>query len=450
MHGEPLESAAEARLEALVKLDRGVDVAKADLELRGAGDLGGTRQSGLEEELLYLDPASPPTWLARVDGDARAIFAADPELARAGAPRPTHRRAPAVGRDLRARGGGMNVAEPRDERALDRWSFDALWVRAGVVLAAWFVLLVAENLAVAIAFRTEFAGSWETRATRRLVVPIALGALLPASFAIAGVARVAERRRSVVAALAAASGGLTAWGVSSGRHMASLAVRAPFVAVVAATAAGFTWWAIAASRAGIAREAGRRRARGCGRECGSRGAPTSGSCRASTPPFTSPSLRSRSASGALIALALRPGPGDRTRAPAAVALLALAFGGLALSYAPTAARLVASSDNLRIILVEHAPLEGRAVSLASLLAPAPSDFAPDTSISPPGELPRALDWTGRDVVLLTIDALRADHVSAYGYPRRRRRASTRWRGAGPVSTPRTARPRTRPIRSLRS
>jgi ATP-dependent DNA helicase RecG len=86
VHGEPLESAAEARLKTLAKLDRGVDVAKADLELRGAGDLGGTRQSGLEEGLLYLDPASPPPWLARVEGDARAIFAADPELTR-----PEHR-----------------------------------------------------------------------------------------------------------------------------------------------------------------------------------------------------------------------------------------------------------------------------------------------------------------------------------------------------------------------
>ncbi len=82
VHGEPLDPRAAARLEALVRLDRGVDVARADLELRGAGDLGGTRQSGIEEELLYLDPVSPPPWLARIDADARAIFAKDPSLAR--------------------------------------------------------------------------------------------------------------------------------------------------------------------------------------------------------------------------------------------------------------------------------------------------------------------------------------------------------------------------------
>jgi ATP-dependent DNA helicase RecG len=82
VHGEPLDPRAAARLQALATLDRGVDVARADLALRGAGDLGGTRQSGIEEELIYLDPASPPAWLARIDADARAIFARDPLLAR--------------------------------------------------------------------------------------------------------------------------------------------------------------------------------------------------------------------------------------------------------------------------------------------------------------------------------------------------------------------------------
>jgi arylsulfatase A-like enzyme len=33
------------------------------------------------------------------------------------------------------------------------------------------------------------------------------------------------------------------------------------------------------------------------------------------------------------------------------------------------------------------------------------------------EIPRTLDWTGHDVLLVSVDALRADHVSAYGYGR---------------------------------
>jgi ATP-dependent DNA helicase RecG len=80
VHAERLDDRARARLEAIARLDRGIDVARADLELRGAGDLGGTRQSGVEEELLYLDPNEPPAWLARIEDDARALLARDPRL----------------------------------------------------------------------------------------------------------------------------------------------------------------------------------------------------------------------------------------------------------------------------------------------------------------------------------------------------------------------------------
>ena len=80
LHG-PIEPLAERRLDALRTLSTGTEIARADLELRGAGDLGGTRQSGVEEELVYLDAGSSPDWLARVEGDARKLFADDPNLA---------------------------------------------------------------------------------------------------------------------------------------------------------------------------------------------------------------------------------------------------------------------------------------------------------------------------------------------------------------------------------
>ena len=83
LHGEPLEGYAKARLEALVSLATGEEVARADLALRGAGDLGGTRQHGAEDELLYLASDATYPWLARIEGDARAIKQTDPELAHA-------------------------------------------------------------------------------------------------------------------------------------------------------------------------------------------------------------------------------------------------------------------------------------------------------------------------------------------------------------------------------
>ncbi|MBX3192095.1 MAG: DEAD/DEAH box helicase [Labilithrix sp.] len=80
LHAEPLEGAARRRLHALTELSSGEDVARADLELRGAGDLGGTRQHGDEEELLYLARGASHPWLSRVESDAREIAARDPDL----------------------------------------------------------------------------------------------------------------------------------------------------------------------------------------------------------------------------------------------------------------------------------------------------------------------------------------------------------------------------------
>jgi len=83
LHGE-LDDLARRRLEAVRDLRDGASIARADLALRGAGDLGGTRQSGAEEELRFLDPASPPPWLERIEGDVRDLapnLAAHPALA---------------------------------------------------------------------------------------------------------------------------------------------------------------------------------------------------------------------------------------------------------------------------------------------------------------------------------------------------------------------------------
>jgi ATP-dependent DNA helicase RecG len=79
LHG-PVDPLAARRLEAVRTLSSGEEIARADLSLRGAGDLGGTRQSGPEEELFYLDPSRPPAWLESLEDDARRIHSADPSL----------------------------------------------------------------------------------------------------------------------------------------------------------------------------------------------------------------------------------------------------------------------------------------------------------------------------------------------------------------------------------
>src|SRR5207244_2917946 len=103
---------------------------------------------------------------------------------------------------------------------------------------------------------------------------------------------------------------------------------------------------------------------------------------------------------------------------------ALALAVACIAWTPFAARRLHAADNLRPVLIDHAPLLGRAVLVAARISPqAPADAAEGegtaaiTAAALPGEIPRALDWTGRDVVLLSVDALRADHVGAYGYAR---------------------------------
>jgi ATP-dependent DNA helicase RecG len=80
LHDDSLAPLAEERLSAVCDSNDGAEIARADLKLRGPGDLGGTRQSGAEGELVFLDAADPPPWLARIEADARAILERDPKL----------------------------------------------------------------------------------------------------------------------------------------------------------------------------------------------------------------------------------------------------------------------------------------------------------------------------------------------------------------------------------
>jgi ATP-dependent DNA helicase RecG len=80
VHGPDVTPVGRERLDALARFDKGLDVARADLQLRGAGDLSGTAQSGDHDDFMFLDPLVEPPWLASITADAQQIFARDPEL----------------------------------------------------------------------------------------------------------------------------------------------------------------------------------------------------------------------------------------------------------------------------------------------------------------------------------------------------------------------------------
>ncbi len=81
VHDEPLVEPARSRLRALERLSRGADVARADLELRGPGDFGGTRQSG-DSGLVYLDAFADAPWLGRIPSDVEQLRDEDPALSK--------------------------------------------------------------------------------------------------------------------------------------------------------------------------------------------------------------------------------------------------------------------------------------------------------------------------------------------------------------------------------
>jgi ATP-dependent DNA helicase RecG len=79
LYQPPLGEAAKARLNVLRETDDGFRIAEEDLRLRGAGELLGTRQSGMPEFHL-ADLAAHGNLLAAARDDARLILERDPEL----------------------------------------------------------------------------------------------------------------------------------------------------------------------------------------------------------------------------------------------------------------------------------------------------------------------------------------------------------------------------------
>jgi ATP-dependent DNA helicase RecG len=80
LYAEPLGETAKARLSILRETEDGFRIAEEDLRLRGAGELLGTRQSGLPEFRL-ADLGVHGDLLATARDDARLVLERDPDLA---------------------------------------------------------------------------------------------------------------------------------------------------------------------------------------------------------------------------------------------------------------------------------------------------------------------------------------------------------------------------------
>lgn len=83
-----------------------------------------------------------------------------------------------------------------------------------------------------------------------------------------------------------------------------------------------------------------------------------------------------------------------------------------------AARRLSRFDNFRWVVTENAPLLGLSIQVSAWVAP-PKELTSDLPSASPeeGAVHARLGLEDRDVLLITVDALRADHVGAYGYTR---------------------------------
>ena len=80
MSGEKLSREARKRLQAMCQTTDGFRLAELDMQLRGAGDINGTQQSGMAFDLKIANPTLDADLLQRAREAAIAILSRDPQL----------------------------------------------------------------------------------------------------------------------------------------------------------------------------------------------------------------------------------------------------------------------------------------------------------------------------------------------------------------------------------
>jgi arylsulfatase A-like enzyme len=315
--------------------------------------------------------------------------------------------------------------------------------RLSRALCAGWALLAVELFVALSSAAHEVASVWEVQFGLMWLAPTAMAAAGVVTLAGAGLAWLVEHAearpvRGLLAGVAAVGGLVVGFGVGGGRHLATLGNRGGFALCVAALCGALVWSCISP----LARLL-RRRPAGCfglvvalgiGAELSNRFVlvrlyPAFHLALTSLVLLSAP-LAAEALSRALgAAPAAKPKGARARRFPEGAWSIAL-LGVLALLVVPTARKL-SHFDNFRFVVSERAPIAGRAVDLAARIAPAAPEDAVDCDALTPSErrshgacaasatesAGRTLDLRNRDFLLISIDALRADHLGSYGYTR---------------------------------
>lgn len=302
-------------------------------------------------------------------------------------------------------------------------------VVAGCGALCSLALLLAELGLVLLLRGSEIASVWEAQHGALLLLPgivalsVVCGGLGALMLQLLTRAERSGPHRVTLGLLVAAGVALTAFGVGGGRHLAAAGLRLGFALVAGGLACALVLVVARPLALGL-RRAPQLFAVGAGtlilalelvnRFVLVRLYPAFHTALAAAALLLAPALLA-----ALSGRRRQAGTGARTVLLVWPGLCLAALLSLAL-WRPAAERL-ARFDNLRLILMESAPLAAQVVTLSARLAPpeplAEAGDLPDTEAK--GSAGQGdLNFQGQDVLLVTVDALRADHVGAYGYARK--------------------------------
>jgi len=314
---------------------------------------------------------------------------------------------------------------------------------ARITRACWAVwaFLVVELAVALLSAARQLTSIWEVQYGLLWLLPTGLAVSAASALPGACVAWLVEHSetravRALLGAFGGAAGAALGCGVGGGRHLATLGQRGGFAMIVGALF-GALAWALAPLLARLQRE-------------------RPGWCAGLIGLFVLLAelanhlilvrlypafhwglvalvLLSLPLAGEAVQRALgsaAPRAAAKRRAASSAALTLGAWLLAALLVLPSARRL-SHFDNFRFVVGEQAPLAGRALLLATWIAPvAAEDTVQCDALSaaeqaahaacqaPTAEQTgRTLDLRQRDFLLISVDALRADHLGSYGYAR---------------------------------
>ena len=279
------------------------------------------------------------------------------------------------------------------------------------------LFLFAETVAVGLWHRALFAGPWEFEAALTELAPIAALAAFPIALLAALLSLLLEESsrtspRVLLSAVSSFAAGTFAFGISNGPHFDRVPLRIAFISVAAVLAAAVGF------KASPYLSGWRQRVPGRFGVLIALALAAAVTANVLVLPRLYPPFHWTLAA---IALVLAAWIGELFFAVLEARWIAIAFAVALAGLGYAAVRGVkdlANRDNVRLVYHRHAPHLSYAVRLTAAL----SRDATSTQVSAPAlrqdDPGRSwIDWRNRDILLITVDALRADHVGAYGYGR---------------------------------